>query len=267
MRVASASKIAGVVSLLLAGGHAIFACSSDNTATNGLGADGGNGDGGVDGSINPSPPPPDAGDAGGDGATLGPDSVLAEKTTTIAAATGGTVTADDGASITIPANALAADTAITIKRWKNPLPPPVDGRSNRYEFLPEGTQFKMPVSVTIPFDGSADAIFLWTAAAGGYENANGKITGKMITGRVTHFSSGGASGKPICPTQGGNTFCRQFGLWNCCYGSQIAPDAVTSFCFDPIHDDHYCVNCDPFYDCAAKGQQCVQIGPATSTCE
>jgi hypothetical protein len=194
---------------------------------------------------------------------VGPDSATGEQTVTIGAA-GGTLTIE-GASLVIPPDALATDVAFTMRRWKNPLPAPIHGYSPRYEFLPDGTTFKRAATLTIPFQGGADARVFWSAPAGGWEDHGGTINGSTITTAVTHFSSGGVGGSPVCPTQGGNSVCRALGAsWNCCYALTLDPQATTSYCYDYLNDPDHCGGCDAFNKCAIT--QYCQNRSGSATC-
>jgi hypothetical protein len=71
----------------------------------------------------------------------------------VPAAGGGTVTMSDGTKVTVPANALGQDTAITVATEPNSVT--IDGASivgTVYRFGPEGTQFSQPATVTLAFD-------------------------------------------------------------------------------------------------------------------
>lgn len=104
--------------------------------------------------------PPDA-DFDGNGVTDGADAThllrLLLETGVVGAATvgpaGGTVTAPDGFSVAVPAGALAEERRIEIERA--PLPPGVQGASDRYLIhgLPE--DFAGEITVTIPVDPPA----------------------------------------------------------------------------------------------------------------
>jgi hypothetical protein len=169
----------------------------------------------------------------------------------------------------IPPSALTADTAITMRRWNNPLPAPIHGYSPRYEFLPDGTTFKRALTLTIPFQGGADARVFWSAPNGRWEDRGGKINGGSITTVVNHFSSGGAGGTPVCPLQGGDAFCTAYGpSWNCCNALTIDPKATVSYCFDRLHDLDHCGGCNEIDKCLPT-QYCQNLGGAAAcvTCD
>ena len=71
-------------------------------------------------------------------------------------ATGGTVTGSNGTSVTIPAGALSQNTLITVTTESNTI----DITNTKlvgpvYRFGPEGTQFAVPVTVTVSYEPSA----------------------------------------------------------------------------------------------------------------
>lgn len=79
----------------------------------------------------------------------------------IVGAAGGTVTGDDGASVTVPAGVMQQGSTVSIAISKNsagaPVAPPGDGFiqvSNVFTITPHGHGFAEPVQVTLPFDAS-----------------------------------------------------------------------------------------------------------------
>lgn len=103
----------------------------------------------------------------------------------------------NGASITIPAGALAQDTMITVTETTMPTPAGYRAFSPLYRFEPEGTVFVQPVQVTLPSSaGSADvplATLFWsraTADGGGWERLGGIPAAGEVTGDAEHFSYG-----------------------------------------------------------------------------
>ena len=251
------------------GGSDVDGGLKNTGGTSNGGASGSSGASGTGGSIGDA----SAGASSGDGSVLGPDSVTGEDVVTIGA-DGGTVSLD-GASLVVPPGALDADVEITMRRWKNPLPPPITGYSPRYEFLPDGTTFKRALSLTIPFQGGADARVFWSTPEGHWEDHGGTIVGDTIRTVVTHFSSGGAGGTPSCPTQGGNTICSSaFGAgWLCCYALTLDPQAEVSYCYDHLHDHDHCGGCDEIFACSptqfcqnnAGSVACVTCDPSVCT--
>lgn len=86
--------------------------------------------------------------------------------TTVSATQGGTVTGPDGVQVIVPANALAADTQITIKKSTASSAPlklgdgavlPVS-TDTVYELLPHGVKFNTPVTLRIPVSGDTSEL-------------------------------------------------------------------------------------------------------------
>src|SRR5579863_2275610 len=70
----------------------------------------------------------------------------------VVGASGGTVSADDGTTVDIPAGALTEDVTITISA--NPFAPAMTQATSlavAHQFGPEGQHFLKPISVTVPF--------------------------------------------------------------------------------------------------------------------
>ena len=71
---------------------------------------------------------------------------------------GGTVQGPMGTSVEIPAGALATETAIAIElasAGAPPLPAGLTAAGQTFAFLPHGTTFTAPVTITVPFDPAA----------------------------------------------------------------------------------------------------------------
>ncbi len=122
---------------------------------------------------------------------------------------GGTVSDAGGASVTIPAGALAAETAIDVATYKlagacpNPTGPVPDYLGGAM-FGPHGTQFAVPATVTIPCSqdltpGDQFPLYVWddveTAWAQTEFIATVAADGKSFSAQVTHFSVFGGFGK------------------------------------------------------------------------
>lgn len=130
--------------------------------------------------------PAAAGGAGGSAAA-------ASYSQAITAAKGGTLTAP-GATLVIPAGALAADTTVTLTVTdKASEPDAANIAAKVFTFGPDGTQFLKPVSMTLAFDPSsppadktAKLAFLkdgaWVALT------DSKVTGTDVTATTTHFT-------------------------------------------------------------------------------
>jgi hypothetical protein len=65
---------------------------------------------------------------------------------------GGQVTAGDSAAVQIPAGALTTTTAITVSPTSAAAPDATDEVGTPYLFGPEGTQFAVPVTITLAFN-------------------------------------------------------------------------------------------------------------------
>jgi hypothetical protein len=158
------------------------------------GGGGGGGDDGDDDGNNPT----DAAltDAADDDAALAdgppPDGAVASM---MIGAAGGTLTTSDGVVLSIPAGALAADTMITITYAGNGLG--MNTVSNVYDLAPDGTQFAIPVALTIPYDPSRlTGLPEEELAVGWYGDGQFTTTGWTLidgardtaTSYLTHFS-------------------------------------------------------------------------------
>ena len=115
---------------------------------------------------------------------------------------GGVVTDSGGASVTIPAGALDAETAITV----NTLPGKEDLPSESQPFLPmlggaefgpSGTEFNLPVTLTIPVDppvGASDTVTVlyWDDVEDRWTALHGPVTvlpgGTAVSVETSHFT-------------------------------------------------------------------------------
>jgi hypothetical protein len=104
---------------------------------------------------------------------------------------GGTVSVRNGPDLQIPANALAADTTITIQQATTPAP---DGALTAvYDFEPDGTGFSSPVTVSFPLPAGTTAVSIYWTRPGStteFEPIPTTISGTTATAEVWHFSSG-----------------------------------------------------------------------------
>lgn len=109
------------------------------------------------------------------------------------AAEGGTVTAA-GLKVTIPAGALAADTAITVTvSDKATAPDAANVVSSVFTLGPDGTQFSTPVSLVMDFDGAAapsgKKLVIAVLQGGAWQAlADSAVSGTQVTATTTHFS-------------------------------------------------------------------------------
>jgi formylglycine-generating enzyme required for sulfatase activity len=95
--------------------------------------------------------------------------------------------------LTIPAGALAADTAIAISFAADQSPAGYDLYTGVYRFAPAGTTFAIPATVSARFDGDAGrATLFWTAAGGSNVERRGGLIGSdgRLEETITHFSEG-----------------------------------------------------------------------------
>jgi hypothetical protein len=155
---------------------ALGACGSSSPPAKGSQAGNGGGHAGAGGASGSGGLGPCAGASGCPGPT-GPD---------------GATLSMPGVDLAVPAGALATDTMITIS--STTAPAGYEVTSQAFQFLPAGTTFAKPVTVTIQMDlASPDAHIFWSNASGGFDDIGGTVNGNVITGQVTHFSIGFAA--------------------------------------------------------------------------
>lgn len=151
-----------------------------------------------------------AGCGGGGGSAGAPAGTV---TRTIGAA-GGTIAGPGGVTLTVPAGALAADTALSIaidEAGAPPLPGGLPLQGETIALLPHGTSFSVPVtlSMTLPagsVEPSDELVLLKTTAArDGWEVLVTERDGDRISAAITGFSnvrgsvSGRVAGWPVQP--------------------------------------------------------------------
>jgi ZU5 domain len=143
------------------------ACSSSNEGSGGGGSGGSGGSGGK------------TGGAAGGGGVAGSQ---------VVGTSGGTVT-QNGVTLTIPANAVPANVAITVAPTTAPAGYAL--ASEAFQFGPSGTTFAQPVTVKLPLTSATTGAHLfWSNASGGFDDLGGTINGMVLTGSVSHFSVG-----------------------------------------------------------------------------
>lgn len=130
----------------------------------------------------------DSGGGGGGGGTPDPDEGQTYQET-VTAATGGTVETDSGsASVDIPAGALDGDTEITV----TVEPPDNETASSIYDFGPDGTEFNVPVTIGIDYDGTPGkekkAVLAWHDGHKWVEIPGSGLAGGTVTGEIDHFT-------------------------------------------------------------------------------
>jgi hypothetical protein len=113
----------------------------------------------------------------------------------VAAATGGTVTAE-GATLEIPAGALAQDTAITVVAASPGagMPEASTVRGMVYDFGPDGTTFSKQAKLTLPMAGTPAAgeraVISWLdPVSNRWVNLSSTVAGGTISASVAHFTS------------------------------------------------------------------------------
>jgi hypothetical protein len=128
----------------------------------------------------------------------------------VVGASGGGVTSTDGAlQVTVPAGALPSDVTITVA---SAAAPGAGALGTTYEIGPTGTQFAMPVTLTLHYDAAglagtaASSLRVATFASGSWQILPGTVLdaqAKTVSGLTTHLSPyaivAEASGK-VCAT-------------------------------------------------------------------
>lgn len=124
------------------------------------------------------------------GADAGPSGPSIVGQATIGAA-GGTVEGG-GATLTIPAGALSANTAISIAQAPDMAPPEgYSAASPIFIFAPDGLVFQKPVEVAIVLDGDGTAAtIVWSTTGASVEELPSTLASGSMTAHVTHFSFG-----------------------------------------------------------------------------
>lgn len=116
---------------------------------------------------------------------------------TIVGAAGGTVLGPSGAKVVIPPGALAADTTIVIEQTSTGSPALHGGFAafgQMFAFMPHGTTFAVPVSVTVPFDpdalpaGATPALYKTNAQNRWEQVVSATFGTDTATAQVTSFS-------------------------------------------------------------------------------
>ncbi|MBI5490321.1 MAG: hypothetical protein HY905_23495 [Deltaproteobacteria bacterium] len=132
------------------------------------------------------------GDGGGDG-TIG--------------AAGGTVTGPDGVTLEIPPGALDHEVTFSIAAEAGDVDG-IEPLGAMYEFLPAGTVFALPATVTMPYDaaggaGHEPAIAVWwsDSTTGPWAALAGvvDVSAHEVTGATTHLSHGQSGYEPPRP--------------------------------------------------------------------
>ncbi len=106
-----------------------------------------------------------------------------------------------GAKLVVPPGALTATTDITVMLTNDQPPPGYPDYSPVFRFLPAGTTFLLPATVTLGFNGEPDkaALFWTTPDFDGYERLDAVASDHSITGQIMHFSQGFAGNGEEAP--------------------------------------------------------------------
>ncbi len=99
----------------------------------------------------------------------------------------------DGATVTFPKGALAANKTITIRAKSGGGPTGFTVLSRVFECEPTGTTFAQPVTMQMPFkdNGKGNATMFWsTAEDPTFKDVGGRVEGTTMVATVLHFSSG-----------------------------------------------------------------------------
>lgn len=140
---------------------------------------------------------------GGDGSGSG-----TQQSGTVVGAAGGTVVGPNGAKVVIPAGALATDTAINIAQIAAStaaLPAGFSVSGQMFAFTPHGTQFAVPVTMTLPFNpalvpaGSTPQFFKTNAQFQWEPITNATFSTDTATAQVTSFSDAAVVIPPVIP--------------------------------------------------------------------
>ncbi len=206
---------------------------------------------------------------------------------------GGTVSTPDGVTIHVPAGALAQPTTISVTPAPDaPTPGGVTLVGAPYTFGPEGTQFAVPVAVTLPYDPAKlpagfapSSLTIYTAHVGTSEYtplATAIVDATHVWAYTTHFSTflvgaGQAGASDGGPQDGGSPACAAAGLGascssdaDCCTGnclsgicsqdhsgSQPACVYCGSVCTHLSNDPENCGSCG---NACSNNQVCVSGG-------
>lgn len=98
----------------------------------------------------------------------------------------------EGATVTFPAGALSAPTAITISATDEVPPAGYVALSKIYRCEPSGTDFPQAVTMEMTFapDGKPATMFWSSGADPAFKDVGGDIAGTVAKAGVAHFSKG-----------------------------------------------------------------------------
>ncbi|MCA9567057.1 MAG: hypothetical protein KC656_04405 [Myxococcales bacterium] len=103
---------------------------------------------------------------------------------------GGSVTFAGDITLDVPAGAVSEDTVITVTVDAFGVPSPYQGLSDLYVFGPDGLEFDVPVTVSIPHAPDADPRFFWSNGIGGFTQPVAVAGDGVMSAEITHFSMG-----------------------------------------------------------------------------
>ncbi|MCP4602102.1 MAG: hypothetical protein GY847_16565 [Proteobacteria bacterium] len=122
---------------------------------------------------------------------------------------GGTVVGEDDATIEVPPGALDDPVELSVVRTNEEPPPGVDFHpvGDIYSFLPSGTNFNIPVTITIPYDPALvkrveENVRIWftdSISSNEWEKLDGSADtiAQTVSGYTDHFSDGEGGEEPI----------------------------------------------------------------------
>ncbi|HEY2899012.1 MAG TPA: hypothetical protein VGL59_00440 [Polyangia bacterium] len=124
----------------------------------------------------------------------GTDATTTQTSMSVTAAAGGSLQLQ-GASLTIPAGALAADTMITVSAGPPaadlPMKDLISGMV--YDLGPNGTQFQTPITLSLPVGAipvDKDAVIAWLdAKTGAWVPLTSGVSGATVLAQTSHFTT------------------------------------------------------------------------------
>lgn len=114
-----------------------------------------------------------------------------------------------GATLDIPAEALASNTEITVTVVDRDVPDSFSAYSRVFHFEPAGQVFDEPVTISLPYSGTPSrATIFWTShGEGAFVALPTEVEGSRAVSRVTHFSDAfvgsGCEGDDCCDAANG----------------------------------------------------------------
>jgi RHS repeat-associated protein len=128
-------------------------------------------------------------------------------TTTVSVGTSGGTVALEKVTVTFPQNVFTSATGITITSTTDAPPSGIQAYTPIYKFDPDGSQFKLPATVTfVVGTGLLNPTILWSRPGGGWDDLRGTYINGAITATITHFSEGFVAVSQ-CAGQADGTIC------------------------------------------------------------